>query len=72
MRTIGFLWELVKDSIEFKGFTEGTSTGSDSDWFKYYIRKRTIKYEAMTFSEYHLKLSKKKYFDEIFTNILFL
>ena len=59
LRTIGFLWELVKDSIEFKGFAEGNGTGSDSDWFKYYIRKRTIKYEVMTFKDYHLKLSKK-------------
>ena len=68
LRTIGFLWELVKDSIEFK---EGNGTDSDSDWFKYYIRKRIIKYEAMTYKDYHLKLSKKKCFNDICINNLF-
>lgn len=54
LKTIGFLWELVKYSTEFNEFDHE----SDSDWFTHYIKSRVFTCEKMTFEKYLQNLSK--------------
>lgn len=53
LKTIGFLWELVKYSTEFKRFGK-----KNSEWFRHFIAKRTVSYRKMTVSTYLHNLSK--------------
>ena len=51
LKTIGFLWELVKYSLDFD-FTNG------ADWFIYYLEARDIVFEPMSINEYYTEMGK--------------
>ena len=72
LETIGFLWYLIEYSTEFRGFDQGAAP-SDSEWFKYYLEKREVKYETMTYRSYLQKLSKISLFiSNIYFNLFVL
>ena len=71
LNTIGLLCEFVEYSVNFTGNTPSRRDDSNRNWFQYYLKSRTIKFEKMSLKIFLRNLGKSKIIKSFFYSSFF-